>query len=73
MSYQISRDAPKSAFVPSPVFVGIVAVTVVAGWMAWTGYGNERVDVFLLIVAGWVLSLCPVSYTHLTLPTILRV
>ena len=64
MSSQISRGAPKSAFVPSPVFVGILAVTAVAGWMAWTGYGNERVDVFLLIVAGWVLSLCLHEYAH---------
>jgi Zn-dependent protease len=64
VSYQVSRGAPKSAFVPSPVFVGILAVTVVAGWMAWTGYGNVRVDVFLLIVSGWVLSLCLHEYAH---------
>lgn len=64
MSYQVSRGAPKSAFVPSPVFVGILAVTVVAGWMAWTGYGNVRVDVFLMIVSGWVLSLCLHEYAH---------
>ena len=64
MSYQVSRNAPKSAFIPSPVFVGILAVTIVAGWMAWTGYGNVRVDVFLLIVSGWVLSLCLHEYAH---------
>ncbi len=64
MSYQVSRDTPRSAFVPSPVFVGILAVTVVAGWMTWTGYGNVRVDVFLLIVSGWVLSLCLHEYAH---------
>jgi Zn-dependent protease len=64
VSYQISRGVPKSAFVPSPVFVGILAVTVVSGWMAWTGYGNVRVDVFLLIVSGWVLSLCLHEYAH---------
>jgi len=64
VSYQVSRDAPKSAFIPSPVFVGILAVTAVAGWMTWTGYGNVRVDVFLLIVSGWVLSLCLHEYAH---------
>jgi Zn-dependent protease len=64
VSYQVSRGTPKSAFVPSPVFVGILAVTLVAGWMAWTGYGNVRVDVFLLVVAGWVLSLCLHEYAH---------
>jgi Zn-dependent protease len=61
---EVFRDAPKSAFVPSPVFVGILAVTAVAGWMAWTGFGNVRVDVFLLVVAGWVLSLCLHEYAH---------
>ena len=64
MSYQISRGAPKSAFLPSPVFIGIVALTAVSAWMAWTGYGNVRVDVFLLIVSGWVLSLCLHEYAH---------
>jgi Zn-dependent protease len=64
VSYQVSRGAPKSAFIPSPVFVGILALTLVAGWMAWTGYGNVRVDVFLFIVSGWVLSLCLHEYAH---------
>ena len=65
MSYQVSSPrAPKNAFVPSPVFVGILALTAVAAWMTWTGYGNVRVDVFLLVVAGWVLSLCLHEYAH---------
>jgi Zn-dependent protease len=64
VNYQVSRDVPRSAFVPSPVFVGIVALTAVAGWMCWTGFGNVRVDVFLLVVSGWVLSLCLHEYAH---------
>jgi Zn-dependent protease len=56
--------APKNAFVPSPVFVGIVALTGVAGWMAWTDFGNVRVDVFLFVVCGWLLSLCLHEYAH---------
>jgi Zn-dependent protease len=65
VSYQVSSPrAPKNAFVPSPVFVGILALTAVAAWMTWTGYGNVRVDVFLLVVAGWVLSLCLHEYAH---------
>jgi Zn-dependent protease len=50
--------------VPSPIFAGILAITGVAGWMCWTGFGNPRVDVFLLVVAGWVLSLCLHEYAH---------
>jgi Zn-dependent protease len=64
MSYSVSVNRPKNAFVPSPVFVGIVALTVVSGWMAWTAFGNVRVDVFLFVVCGWLLSLCLHEYAH---------
>jgi Zn-dependent protease len=55
---------PRNAFVPSPVFVGIVALTAVSGWMTWTRFGNVRVDVFLLVICGWLLSLCLHEYAH---------
>lgn len=64
MSYQVSVGRPKNAFVPSPVFVGIVALTVVSGWMAWAAFGNVRVDVFLFVICGWLLSLCLHEYAH---------
>ena len=65
MSFErVSVNTPKNAFVPSPVFVGIVALTLVSGWMAWTGFGNVRVDVFLFIICGWLLSLCLHEYAH---------
>ncbi|MEV4637368.1 site-2 protease family protein [Actinoplanes sp. NPDC049548] len=63
-SFQLSRGTPRSAFLPSPVFVGILALVAVSGWMTWTGYGNVRVDVFLLVISGWVLSLCLHEYAH---------
>ena len=62
--FQVSQRAPRNAFLPSPVFVGIVALTVVSGWMTWTGFGNVRVDVFLLVICGWLLSLCLHEYAH---------
>jgi Zn-dependent protease len=64
VSSEVSVGAPRNAFVPSPVFVGIILLTAVSGWMAWTGYGNVRVDVFLLVVCGWLLSLCLHEYAH---------
>jgi len=64
VSSQVSRGTPRSAFLPSPVFVGILALVLVSAWMAWTGYGNVRVDVFLLVISGWVLSLCLHEYAH---------
>jgi len=63
-SYGLSQRTPRSAFLPSPVFIGIVALTAVSGWMTWTGFGNVRVDVFLLVVCGWLLSLCLHEYAH---------
>jgi len=55
---------PRNAFVPSPVFVGIVAVFAVSGWMTWAGFGNIRIDVFLFVVTGWLVSLCLHEYAH---------
>ena len=65
MTYEpVYTRSPRNAFVPSPVFVGIVAVFVVSGWMTWIGFGNVRVDVFLFIVSGWLVSLCLHEYAH---------
>jgi Zn-dependent protease len=62
--FQVSRRVPRNAFVPSPVFIGILALTGVSAWMTWTGYGNVRVDVFLLVICGWLVSLCLHEYAH---------
>ena len=64
MSYEVSQRAPRNAFVPSPIFIGLVALTGVSGWMTWTGFGNVRVDVFLLVICGWLVSLCLHEYAH---------
>jgi Zn-dependent protease len=49
---------------PSAVFVGLLALCAVGGWMTWTGSGNVRVGVFILVVAGWLVSLCLHEYAH---------
>ncbi|MEU8818038.1 site-2 protease family protein [Actinoplanes sp. NPDC048796] len=65
MTYEpVYTRTPRNAFIPSPVFVGIVAIFAVSGWMTWTGFGNVRVDVFLFIVSGWLVSLCLHEYAH---------
>ena len=65
MTYEpVYTRTPRNAFVPSPVFVGIVAVFLVSGWMTYTGFGNVRVDVFLFVVTGWLVSLCLHEYAH---------
>ncbi len=53
---------------PSPVFLLLVALTVVGGVIAWTAtddYGPmARVGVFLFVIAGWVVSLCLHEFGH---------
>ena len=65
MTYEpVYTRTPRNAFIPSPVFVGIVAIFAVSGVMTWTHFGNVKVDVFLFIVAGWLVSLCLHEYAH---------
>jgi Zn-dependent protease/DNA-binding MarR family transcriptional regulator len=56
--------APREAFRPSAIFIGLVALFAVSGWMAWAGVGAARLSVFLFVVSGWVLSLCLHEYAH---------
>lgn len=52
---------------PSPVFLGIVAIAVLGGVLAWRedGTGSSgRIGVFLLVVAGWVVTLCLHEFAH---------
>lgn len=55
---------PRAAFRPSPVFLGLVALFVLSGVLTWRGIGNIRVDVFLFVVSGWLVSLCLHEYAH---------
>lgn len=55
---------PREAFRPSPVFLALVALFVTSGVMAWNGFGNLRLDVFLFVVSGWLVSLCLHEYAH---------
>ncbi len=53
---------------PSPVFLGIVALTLAGGVLAWF-CGDEigplsYVAVFVLVVAGWLVSLCLHEFGH---------
>ncbi|KXK60467.1 hypothetical protein AWW66_18600 [Micromonospora rosaria] len=55
---------PRAAFRPSPVFLALVALFVTSGALAWNQVGNVRVDVFLFVVSGWLVSLCLHEYAH---------
>ena len=47
------------------LLTGFLIVTLAAAWAAWLVWNHSK--------SGGVLALAPVSYTHLTLPTILLV
>jgi Zn-dependent protease len=67
VAYRSPREVaglPREAFRPSAIFMGLVAMFVVSGWMAWREFGNERIDVFLFVASGWVISLCLHEYAH---------
>jgi Zn-dependent protease len=55
---------PRDAFRPSGIFLCLVALFGASGWMLWTGFGNVRVDAFLFVVSGWLVSLCLHEYAH---------
>ncbi len=56
--------APRGTFVPSPIFLAILAVFVVTGALAWLEKGSSGFNVFLFVVFGWLLSLCLHEYAH---------
>ncbi|MGN6607027.1 MAG: site-2 protease family protein [Jatrophihabitans sp.] len=53
---------------PSPLFLIVLAVTVVGGLVAWfeTGQGSRLGDlgVFVFVLAGWVVSVCFHEFAH---------
>lgn len=55
---------PREAFRPSPIFVALVALFGTSGVLAWNQVGNVRLDVFLFVVCGWLVSLCLHEYAH---------
>ncbi|MER5838362.1 ATP-binding protein, partial [Streptomyces sp. NPDC002130] len=57
----------ESAVRPSPVFLGVVAIAVIAGVVAWNSTWGSiagRAGVFVLVVAGWVVTLCLHEFAH---------
>lgn len=53
---------------PSPIFLAIVAVTVLGGVLAWLAAESVRplayVGVFIFVIAGWLVSLCLHEFGH---------
>jgi Zn-dependent protease len=66
--YDFDRPAavglPRDAFRPSPIFLVVLAFFALSGVLLWTAVGNARFNVFLFILAGWIVSLCLHEYAH---------
>ncbi|MGU3431825.1 site-2 protease family protein [Actinomycetes bacterium M1A6_2h] len=59
--------AIRTAVRPSPVFLGVIAVAAIGGALAWNavpGSAMSYAGVFVLVVAGWVVSLCLHEFGH---------
>ncbi len=54
----------RAAFRPSPIFLALVVLTFVGGIWSWSGDGDVRFAVFLLVIGGWLVSLCLHEYAH---------
>ncbi len=53
---------------PSPIFLGLVALTAVGGALAWLAGASVRplayAGVFIFVIAGWLVSLCLHEFGH---------
>lgn len=59
-----ARPARQSAFRPSSIFVGLVAVFITGAVLAWYNIGNANVDIIVFVVTGWLVSLSLHEYAH---------
>ncbi len=56
--------APRGSYRPSPIFLGILAAFVLFSALAWSGSGSDGVNVFFIVISGWLLSLCVHEFAH---------
>ena len=49
---------------PSPLFLGIVAVAIIAGWALWNNIGGRGIVTFVFIATSWVVTLCLHEFAH---------
>lgn len=64
MSIPVRRNPVR----PSPVFLAVSAITAVGGVLAWTAQSPAstaaRVGVFVLVLAGWIVTVCLHEFGH---------
>jgi len=58
---------PRAGVRPSLIFLLVLALAVLSGWLCWTATGDSRgtrLSVFVFIVAAWVVSLSLHEFAH---------
>jgi Zn-dependent protease len=64
----VSIRPPRQSVRPSPIFLAIVAITVLGAVLAWLSAGTIQplayVGVFTFVIAGWLVSLCLHEFAH---------
>jgi Zn-dependent protease len=61
---RLATGLPRGALRPSPIFLGLVALTVTGAVMSWYDFGNQSLNIFLFVVAGWLVSLSLHEFAH---------
>jgi len=49
---------------PSPIFLGLVALSVASGWALWNGIGSTGVILFVFVLVSWVVTLSLHEFAH---------
>jgi Zn-dependent protease len=49
---------------PSPIFLALLVITAVSGYLAYAGIGNPRGGVFLFVTGAWVVSVALHEFGH---------
>jgi Zn-dependent protease len=66
MTYPLGHPS-RAAVRPSPVFLGVLAVAAVSGFVVWGATDvtrGTRFAVFVFVMAAWVVSLCLHEFSH---------
>lgn len=67
MNYPMSQTRRSGAVRPSPIFLLVVALAAVGGVLAWNAEltsSRAKAGVFVLVVAGWIVTLCLHEFAH---------
>ncbi|GAA5102060.1 site-2 protease family protein [Nocardia iowensis] len=67
MTAQFPTERRSRAIRPSPIFLLVVIITIVGGVLAWDAEVDStraKIGVFVLVVFGWIITLCLHEFAH---------